>query len=113
MQNHRIVKFVLFILCVIVVMSIIAYSIISKNADKHNQNNQKISEAEAINIAENSWLSIYGNKIYDHTPFVAIYNEKAKTWFVRGSLQRGFLGGVPEIVIDAMTGEVIRVTHGK
>ena len=76
-------------------------------------NNLTISEADALTMAEDTWLSVYGSKIYKHMPFVATYDEKEKTWFVRGSLQEIRFGGVPEIEIDAVTGEILKVSHGK
>ena len=71
------------------------------------------NEETAIRIAEAVWLPIYGDSIYSKQPFVAEYNEKEKCWYVSGTLPENTFGGVPEIKINRMNGEILYISHGK
>ena len=68
-------------------------------------------EEEAIKIAENKWLEIYGEKIYGKKPFKAKLNSDS-IWIIKGTLHTD-KGGVPYAEIDAKTCKIIKVTHGK
>ncbi|MCK5126349.1 MAG: hypothetical protein KAR42_08835 [candidate division Zixibacteria bacterium] len=63
-------------------------------------------------MAEAVWLPIYGNSIYKTKPFVAKLKDDT-TWFVQGTIPEGILGGVPEITIHKMTGQILHVIHSK
>lgn len=66
----------------------------------------------AIRIAISVWLPIYGDKIYNEKPFVAVLKDGI--WKVEGSLPKEFtLGGVAEIWIQKKDGKILRVIHGK
>jgi len=73
-----------------------------------------VSNAEtAIKIAETVWLPIYGDSIYSTQPFNAVYNAKEQCWYVSGTLPENTLGGVPEIKINKMDGQILYISHGK
>jgi hypothetical protein len=65
----------------------------------------------AIKIALAVWLPIYGNVIYREKPYTA--ELKGEVWVVEGSLKKGEVGGVAQIVIQKKDGKIIRVYHGK
>jgi len=66
----------------------------------------------AIRIAISVWLPIYGVKIYNEKPFVAVLKDGI--WKVEGSLPKEFtLGGVAEIWIQKKDGKILGVNHGK
>ena len=80
----------------------------------------------AIKIAEAVWLPIYGNGIYDKTPFIAEL-EGDSIWHVYGTLTqpKDYIdkngdtvitlreGGVPEFFLYKSDGRIIQVSHGK
>jgi hypothetical protein len=67
----------------------------------------------AIAIAEAILTPIYGQKqIASEMPFRAVLNEKG-TWVVKGTLPKGFDGGVAEIRLAKQDGRVLNVVHGK
>jgi NTF2 fold immunity protein len=66
----------------------------------------------AIKIAEAIWLPIYGNEIYEDTPFVATLKHSS-VWVVQGSLNYYTEGGVPHIEIRKSDCKILKVTHGK
>ncbi|CAN5312118.1 hypothetical protein BH09BAC1_BH09BAC1_23130 [soil metagenome] len=74
--------------------------------------NKVPDEKTAIKIAEVEWLKIYGDRIYDKTPFCAEL-ENDSIWHVYGTLSPITLGGVPEAYINKRTAEVIKITHGR
>ena len=66
----------------------------------------------AIRIAISVWLPIYGDKIYNEKPFVAVLKDGI--WKVNGSLPGKFtVGGVAEIWIQKKDGKILCVIHGK
>lgn len=70
-----------------------------------------VSDSEkAIEIAEQKWLSIYGERIYDKKPFNAKLIDNI--WIVEGTLHYS-KGGVPYAEINADNCEIIKVSHGK
>lgn len=69
-------------------------------------------EATAIALAEKKLIPIYGKKqIQSEEPFRA--KLERNTWHVWGYLPLEDVGGVAEIWIDARSGKVLKVTHGK
>ena len=66
----------------------------------------------AIALAVAVWTSIYGKeKIEKEAPYQAI--RVGDYWFVSGSLEKGWLGGTAEAVINATDGRFLNVSHGK
>ena len=72
---------------------------------------RKLSKIEdVITVAENVLFPIYGEEeIKNEMPY-NIYKFGNK-WFVCGSLPKGWVGGVFEIVIDAETSQIESVIH--
>lgn len=67
----------------------------------------------AIRIAEAILEPVYGiESIKDEKPFTAKLQED-ETWEVRGTLPKGFKGGVAEVHISRKDGHIIRMTHGR
>jgi NTF2 fold immunity protein len=72
----------------------------------------------ASRIAEAVWIPIYGEKtIFEERPYRA--KRIGNLWYVEGSLRSStdpkelIVGGVAEITIDAKSGKILRVSHGK
>ena len=66
----------------------------------------------AIAIAIAVLVPIYGEEeIREKFPFVATLNSEK--WIVKGSLPKNAVGGVPEVHISKLTGEIIKVSSGK
>jgi hypothetical protein len=66
----------------------------------------------AIAIAVAIWTPIYGEKqIASERPYVASLADGK--WTVRGSLPKGWSGGVAVAVIAKSDGQVSRISHGK
>ena len=66
----------------------------------------------AIAIAIAVWTPIYGEAtLEDEKPFTAKLANGV--WSVRGSLSKGWKGGVAEAEISQKNGEILRVSHGK
>ena len=72
-----------------------------------------VTHAEtAIAIAVAVWNPIYGAKqIQGEKPFHATLNNGV--WTVKGSLPKGWLGGVALAQISCDDGRILRVSHGK
>ena len=57
---------------------------------------------------------VYGDKkIKNREPYHVQYDEKNKVWMVYGSLPKGYLGGIPHIIIRQDDGMVLAVWHTK
>jgi hypothetical protein len=68
--------------------------------------------ASAIRIAVAVWEPIYGKQhIASERPFHAALRDGI--WHVRGSLRRGWVGGVAEADIRQSNGRVLHIIHGK
>ena len=65
----------------------------------------------ALAIAEAVWLPIYGERIYAKKPFRA--ELQGAHWKVTGTLSKGYIGGVPLVIINKKTGAIVRVSYGK
>ncbi len=70
------------------------------------------NEETAIKIAEAIWLPIYGEKVLSEKPYYAVLKNDS-IWVVKGSLKKGFKGGVPYIEIQKNDCKILKVTHGK
>lgn len=62
----------------------------------------------AIKIAEAVWLPIFGDEIYDHTPFKAQLTDSV--WIVTGTVHTK-LGGAPRMVIGKRDGRILELFH--
>ena len=66
----------------------------------------------AVKIAEAILTPIYGPKqVQAEKPFVA--SLKREVWTVTGHLPEGADGGVAEVRISKLTGQILSVNHGK
>jgi len=66
----------------------------------------------AVLIAKAVWYPIYGKDVIDgEQPFVVYQNSKY--WLVMGTLPKGYLGGVAEVIIRKSDGKIMQVCHGK
>jgi hypothetical protein len=97
---------------VLVVFCIVAVSVIPAAASqKHSYVPPKgfvPDEKTAIRIAEAVWSPIYGEAmIQGEKPFVA--SLKSGVWTVRGSLPKGWVGGVAIAEISKSDGRILRV----
>ncbi|HWG19814.1 MAG TPA: NTF2 fold immunity protein [Terracidiphilus sp.] len=65
-----------------------------------------------VRIAEAILIPIYGEEqIKSELPLSAVLKDNV--WIVTGRLAEGMAGGVAEVRISKMTGEILGVTHGK
>jgi hypothetical protein len=66
----------------------------------------------AIKIAESILFDIYGKEnILKQQPYESYLIENH--WVISGTLQKGYVGGTFLIIMDALNGKVIKITHGK
>lgn len=66
----------------------------------------------AIAIAEAILFKTYGKKnITTQRPYECYFIEAH--WYISGSLPKGWVGGVFEIIISAKDGRVVKLIHGK
>jgi hypothetical protein len=66
----------------------------------------------AIAVAEPILFKIYGKKnITDQKPYECYLIDGY--WYICGTLSKGWLGGVFEIIISSEDGKVIKLIHGK
>jgi hypothetical protein len=64
----------------------------------------------AVRIAEAVWIPIYGEKrIAKEKPFKA--QLRGETWFVKGTLPPGAVGGTAIAEISKLDGRILRVVH--
>jgi len=70
-------------------------------------------EKTAISIAEIILARSYGKEILNQKPFKAHLNKDSTKWIVIGSLKKGEVGGVVELVIQRSDCKILRLTHGK
>ncbi len=69
-------------------------------------------EETAIAVAVAVWKPIYGaSQIEGEKPYVATLKDGV--WHVRGSLPKGWTGGVAEVDISKANGTILRVSHGR
>jgi hypothetical protein len=70
------------------------------------------SKETAISLAVAVWSSIFGKeKIEKEAPYQALRIDDC--WVVTGSLEKGWLGGTAEAVINAADGSFLNISHGK
>ena len=99
---------------IIIVGVIVGMSLFNKAVKGYIPNDGVVpDEKTAIRIAEAIWLPIYGENIYSKQPFLAIYNETERCWYVKGSLPENTVGGVPEVRINKSDGKILYINHGK
>lgn len=87
----------------------------TKINDAYREPIPKISEKEAIRIAEKKLVARYGKSVRKQRPFQAALSDGI--WTITGTFhcppKSVCKGGVAEIQISAMDGTVISVIHGK
>lgn len=71
-----------------------------------------VGKEKAIALAEFYLFDIYGKKeILLQKPY-DIFLIKNR-WLISGTLKKGYVGGAFMIIIDAINGSVLQITHGK
>jgi hypothetical protein len=66
----------------------------------------------AVGVAEPILFGLYGkDHILNERPYHCYFANEH--WLITGSLKQGWLGGTFLIIINAKTGRVIKLTHGK
>jgi len=84
-----------------------------------NKSERKIMESplipkkeNAINYAENILFELYGKEnIINEKPYqIYLINDY---WIITGTLPKGWVGGVFEMVFDSWNGKVLILEHGK
>lgn len=92
-----------------------AIALSAEDAQKHNYKPTRgyvPDEETAIRIAVAVWTPVYGKeKIMNEKPFTATLQNGI--WHVRGSLPKGWKGGVAEADIAKDDGRIIQIYHGK
>ncbi len=73
--------------------------------------NWQLNKENAIQIAEEKLLEIYGERVLKKKPWSV--EETDKSFIIKGTLPPMTLGGVPEIEISKADGSVISYKHGK
>lgn len=69
-------------------------------------------EENAINYAEIVLFELYGkDKIEFEKPYQIYLIDDY--WIIFGTLPKGYIGGVFELVFDSWNGKVLRISHGK
>ncbi|CAL2092878.1 protein of unknown function [Tenacibaculum sp. 190524A02b] len=77
-----------------------------------NKNKKCIaSKADAIKLAKNEWIKIFGSEILKKKPFVLV-NYNNDIWHIEGTLHTDS-GGVPHIKIRGKDCEIIEIYHTK
>ena len=66
---------------------------------------------EAKNHAVEEWRNLFGDKIYRKKPYKVFFDEETNVWLVKGSLPKGYKGGVPYILIQKADGKVLAIWH--
>jgi len=104
MKKHK-------ILIAIIIFIFSSFVVSSDNKSFWKKINLVPNEETAIKIAEAVWLPIYDEHIYSHKPFIA--KDKKTYWIVKGTLPKGYKGGVPYIEIRKSDCKILKVEHGK
>ncbi len=97
----------------VLIAFLLAATCIPRSRDSYKPKEGFVPNREtAIRVAEAIWIPIYGtDQVNREKPFVATL--KNGVWFVRGSLPKGYNGGVAEAEIAKDDGRIIRVVHGQ
>ncbi len=69
------------------------------------------NEETAIKIAESILVPIYGEQVLKKKPFIVKLDENI--WSIKGTLPKGYLGGVPYIKIQKSDCKILMVGHSK
>lgn len=68
---------------------------------------------DALEKAENLFIEKYGIRVKLQRPYEVFYDEETNVWLIMGSLRRGWDGGTACVLIQADTGDVLAIWHGK
>lgn len=96
----------------IVIFFLMSAGVLRQNKNENYRRDYVPNEETAIKVAEAIWLPIYGDDIYNDTPFKATLKDSS-IWIVEGTLNNYEYGGVPYIEIQKKDCKVLKVTHGK
>ena len=66
----------------------------------------------AVKVAEAVWLPVYGKSVLREKPYVAELKDSS-VWIVKGTLPKGYRGGVAYIEIQKKDCKVLNMYHGK
>lgn len=82
------------------------------NVVKKKSSTSLIDKKSAVSIAEIVLFQVYGKeKIINQRPYKTY--QINNFWLIEGTLSKGKIGGVFQIIIDDRTAEIKRLTHGK
>ena len=71
------------------------------------------SAKDATKKAETIWLRVYGKDVLSKKPYQVFFDSANEVWMVQGRLPPFMDGGVPYILIDGASGNVLAVWHDK
>ena len=66
---------------------------------------------DAKEKAVSEWLNLFGVKIKDEKPYKVFYDKQNDIWLVKGSLKRGWVGGVAFIIMQKSDGKILAIWH--
>ena len=70
-----------------------------------------LTAEQAKEKAINEWLDLFGNKIYKEKPYQVFFDEENEVWLVKGTLEKGKVGGVAYILIQKYDGKILAIWH--
>jgi len=70
------------------------------------------NEITAKIIAEAVWLQAFGSIVQETKPYQAELRD-SNTWYVHGVLDSNRVGGVPQILIQAMDGKILECFYDR
>ena len=72
-----------------------------------------LDEETAIVLAEEQWLKIYSEHVFDLKPYQVLYDAENEVWLVKGVLPKSQIGGVTYLLIQKEDGKVLAIWHDK
>ena len=70
-----------------------------------------LTAKDAQEKALKEWLDLFGDKIYKEKPYQVFFDEQNGVWLVKGSLPRGYIGGVAYIIMRKSDGKILAIWH--
>lgn len=61
--------------------------------------------------ASSEWIKLFGEKVKNEKPYKVLYDEQNEIWLVKGSLPKGWKGGVSYILIQKSDGKILAIWH--
>lgn len=68
---------------------------------------------DALEKAEDLFIKKYGTRVKRQKPYQLFYDETTNVWLITGSLKSFVVGGTACVLIQADTGDVLAIWHGK